>query len=351
MASKHTSSAVVPANADSHGLTVLRNSLHYFKEALNQFRVCHDLCAPRDLPDKDLAKKLERCADDFRVMSIDFAALAQEVASVWCRTCWIFYANIHKMSGSPEKILSTIGTQSKKLADGYERVAAMCAQLATKFTGREPTVRQEIQIQAEEQLEEQQLEEKREKVEKLNEAQATTELDTLREERTEGMGTDAFTMAEKDEQQSIEDQFKKAFENYLDEAIEEKKKAEEEHKQAQMLTQSADNRTKLPKWKKIFQRGAREADSDPEVHEVQRHAKAKLEEAQRKVDVRKDQYEKAKVEPFLCMHVCQLWILCAFSCMQTNSTRPCTCLSFPHVSVFLVVRPSIAYLVPRLVGG
>ena len=136
--------------ADDSALAMLRNSLHYFKATLRQFRVCHDLCATSNLLDEQSVQQLDQCAAEFRRLSTTVATLAEKVASVWCRTCLLFYRNIEKMKGNPNKVLHTISTQSKELSLGFERVVNMAKQLAAKFQSiqeREHAAQQEIRSQ------------------------------------------------------------------------------------------------------------------------------------------------------------------------------------------------------------
>lgn len=136
---------------DDSALGMLRSSLHYFKATLCQFPVCHDLCVTlSNLLDEQSVKQLNLCAAEFRRLSTTVATLSEKVASVWCRTCVLFYRNIDKMKGNPNKVLHTISTQSKELSLGFEHVVKMSKELAAKFQSiqeQEHAAQQEIQNQ------------------------------------------------------------------------------------------------------------------------------------------------------------------------------------------------------------
>lgn len=334
--SKPASTSVVLASADSHGITMLRESLHYFRAALCQFRVCHDLCATSNLLHEDSVMKLDQCATEFRRLSTSVATLAEKVGSVWCRKCLLFYRNIEKVKGNPANVLHKISAQSKELSDGFKEVVNMSATLADEFgavRAREETTQQEITKQFEDAK--QQLKEQGENVHKsiITEAQEPTEPTTKVQEST-GPTTgvidaeDSVKLMENARvptiggpvpKEPVMKQVVGTFESHRQKASEEQKKAEEAFERAQIQTQSFDANAKQLRWwaKKTHQFPplqilfpnvhALAAVADSELLDAQAHeqnAKAKLQEAQRELEKKTDQVEKAKVTP--SAHACNV---------------------------------------------
>jgi len=116
------------------GLEVLRSSLKYFKDGLIQFRVCHDLCLTGDLLDSEASRNLDQCAVDFRQISICVSSLAEKIASLWCKTCVLFYKNFEKITGNPKKVLDNISQQADELRMGFEHIKERASRLADKFS-------------------------------------------------------------------------------------------------------------------------------------------------------------------------------------------------------------------------
>lgn len=116
------------------GLESLRLSLEYFKEGLIQFRVCHDLCLTSDLLDSVASYNLDQCAIDFRQLSICVASLAEKIASLWCKTCALFYKNFDKITGNPKKVLENIAQQAGELKQGFEHIKERSSGLVDKFS-------------------------------------------------------------------------------------------------------------------------------------------------------------------------------------------------------------------------
>ena len=127
----------VAANAsqDADGVEVLRQSARYFNEALKQFRVCHDLCVSSDdVLNKEAVSDLDRCAVQFRQLSSFGATLSEKVANVWCGTCSMFYRNLSKLQEkNPGKILKTISSNAKELAEGFGYLSDRANDLCKKF--------------------------------------------------------------------------------------------------------------------------------------------------------------------------------------------------------------------------
>jgi len=330
--SKPVSTSVVLANADSDGFTMLRESLHYFRAALCQFRVCHDLCATSNLLHEESVMNLDQCATEFRSLSTTVATLAEKIGSVWCRTCLLFYRNIEKVKGNPADVLRKISTQSKELSDGFKEVVSRSAMLAEKFgavEARKKTTQQEITRQFE--AAKQQLKEQGENVHGsiITEAQESTEPTPKVQESTESTAgdIDAKNMVElmgtvkvptiwcSVPKEPVMKQVVGTFESHQQKASEEKKKAEEAFERTQILTHSLKlhaNAKHLRWWAKkthqflplqiLFPNvHAQAAAADFELVDAQAHeqnAKEKLQEAQRELDKRTDQVEKAKVNRF-----------------------------------------------------
>lgn len=318
--SKLTSTTVATANVDSHGFSMLRDSLHYFKAALCQFRVCHDLCATSKLLDQESVAKLEQCAAEFRRLSTTVATLAEKISSVWCRTCLLFYRNIDKLKGNPAKILCTISTQSRELADGFKGVADMSEKLAAMFKtvkAREQLAQSEIAKQFNGAV--RQLKELQEKIQKsvMTEAQEFTEPTDVEkwEEIVDGMDVKSLPMSGKPlpKEEAVTQQVLETFENLQQKASEEKKKAEENYERAQTQSRSvAANAKNLKSWARAVHHfpplrillpniDAQAASLDSELEDAQAHeriAKKKFQEAKKEFDVRTDQAEKAKVTRF-----------------------------------------------------
>lgn len=120
-------------NAD--GLAVLEKSPQAFGQVLCQFRVCHDLCVYTDnkILDRQMRDAIDQCATDFRHMSMQTATLSDQVSSVWCRTCILFFENLTKIKGDPGKILQKISDQAKDLSAGFKGLADWCRRLAATF--------------------------------------------------------------------------------------------------------------------------------------------------------------------------------------------------------------------------
>jgi len=116
------------------GLEALRSSLKYFQDGLSQFRVCHDLCLTGDLLDSEESRNLDQCAVDFRQISICVSSLAEKIASLWCKTCALFYKNFEKITGNPKKVLDNISQQADELRMGFEHIKERASKLADKFS-------------------------------------------------------------------------------------------------------------------------------------------------------------------------------------------------------------------------
>ena len=117
------------------GLAILDQSPQAFSETLCQFRVCHDLCVYTNnkILDEEMQIKIDQCAVDFRHMSLETATLSDKVASVWCRTCILFFENLSKIKGDPSKILQKISDQAKELSLGFKGIGGWCRDLAGDF--------------------------------------------------------------------------------------------------------------------------------------------------------------------------------------------------------------------------
>ena len=118
----------------SDRLEPLRRSLKYFKDGLIQFRVCHDLCLTSDLLDSEASRNLDQCAIDFRQLSIRVASLAEKIASLWCKTCVLFYKNFDKIKGDPKKVLENIAQQAEELKKGFDHLKERTGDLADQFS-------------------------------------------------------------------------------------------------------------------------------------------------------------------------------------------------------------------------
>ena len=123
------------SNGIADGLAVLNKSPQTFSETLCQFRVCHDLCVYTDnkIFDKEMQTKIDQCAVDFRHMSLQTATLSEQVGSVWCRTCILFFENLSKIKGDPSKVLKKISDQAKDLSRGFKGIGNWCRKLAGDF--------------------------------------------------------------------------------------------------------------------------------------------------------------------------------------------------------------------------
>ena len=132
--SKLDSGIVDTKEENTDGLETLRLSLEYFKDGLIQFRVCHDFCLTSDLLDFEASNNLDQCAIDFRQLSICVASLAEKIASLWCKTCALFYKNFDKISGNPKKILDNMAHQADDLNRGFEHIKKQAGSLADKFS-------------------------------------------------------------------------------------------------------------------------------------------------------------------------------------------------------------------------
>lgn len=124
------------ALAKTHdGLSLLEKSPQIYGDAFRQFRVCHDLCVYTNnkLLDAKMRDKIDQCAVDFRHISLQSTTLSEQVSSVWCRTCILFFDNLSKIRGDPSKILKKISAQAKDLSGGFSGIAGWCRDLAGKF--------------------------------------------------------------------------------------------------------------------------------------------------------------------------------------------------------------------------
>lgn len=124
------------ANSSStDGLAVLKNTPQAFSETLCQFRVCHDLCVYSDnkILDEEMQTKIDQCAVNFRHMSLQTTTLSDQVASVWCRTCILFFKNMSKIKGDPSKVLKKISDQARDLSEGFKGIGNWCRKLAGDF--------------------------------------------------------------------------------------------------------------------------------------------------------------------------------------------------------------------------
>lgn len=299
---------------DFSGLAVLRDLLRYFQATLYQFRICHDLCATCDLLNEQSVRRLDKCAATFRHLSTTVATLTEKVASVWCRTCLLFYQNVNKMKGSPVKIFETIHQQSKELSENFKEVVVSANNLGKQFKSieaRERPAQQELDKVF--QNAEAQLNEQKTKVRGNTEAgeisEPTTELTT--EVAGESCGNNTrFTFVappeEKPEEKPVQEAFVDTFESLKCQASKAEKEAVKEAERAKSDTKAAKYRieltnaltTMIPPVAYLFPKLQFQATLvlvDAEEHE--RAAIKLLKDVQQQFNERTDQAEEAKVSP------------------------------------------------------
>lgn len=124
---------VMASNAEENGFALLERSHEAFGEAFYQFRLCHDLCIYTG--NKELQMEIDQCAVDFRHMSLQTTTISDQVASVWCRTCLLFFENISQLKGEPAKFMKVISEQARDLSIGFKGVGNWCRELAGRIHG------------------------------------------------------------------------------------------------------------------------------------------------------------------------------------------------------------------------
>lgn len=300
---------------DFSGLAVLCDSLCYFQATLCQFRVCHDLCATCDLLSEQSVRRLDKCAADFRRLSTAVATQTEKVASVWCRTCLLFYQNVNKLQGSPVKILEAIQKQSKELSENFKEVVESANNLGKQFKSieaRERPAQQEIDRVF--QNAEAQLNEQRKEVRSETEAQGEISEPITEPTTDENLGNNTgFPFVappeEKLEEKPVQEAVVNTFENFKCQASEAKKEAVKKAERAKLSTKAAKFRvdlmnaltTFIPPVTILFPNIAVEAMEAygvlVDAKEYERTAMKLVKDAQQQLNERTDQAQKAKVSP------------------------------------------------------
>ena len=118
-----------------NGLALLERAPEVFGEALYELRLCHDLLTQsgNKVVDKEFQMKIDQCAVDLRHMSVQTTSISDQVASVWCRTCLLFFENMSQLKEEPAKFLRIITEQARDLSKGFKDVGNWCREIAGRI--------------------------------------------------------------------------------------------------------------------------------------------------------------------------------------------------------------------------
>lgn len=116
----------------TNGLDLIWESRALYAEILFAFRECHDLCVSSKLFSDDITLQVDQCAVDFRQMSLDTVTVAKRVSNQWLDTAITFFENIDDVD-DPKEMLILLGSQAKELAQCFKVIAAWARDLAGRF--------------------------------------------------------------------------------------------------------------------------------------------------------------------------------------------------------------------------
>ena len=113
-------------------INVLDQMFESQADILSSFQQCHDLCVQSRLFSDDIILQIDKCAVDFRQLSLDTVTVIERVSNQWLDEVITLFKSIDTID-DPPKSLVLLGEQARDFARCFKIIAAWARDICAKF--------------------------------------------------------------------------------------------------------------------------------------------------------------------------------------------------------------------------